>query len=571
MTQVPKILRGARLPIFCRLVVNGFAQAGLMVVTAILVKQIFDEFMQPDSPLTSMQLLGFTVGFAAAALALAGLRLFERVDAERMGQNYIHEVRIGLFAHMSRLPPRDLQRRSRGGVLLRFVGDLTALRQWVSLGVARLSVAAVTSVATLCALAFVNEALALVVFAALLCGVLTSLSLGRWLQAKVREARRRRARLAANVSEKISAVGVIQAYGQSCRERVHMQKQSGLLVDAMVERARAIGTLRGLVELTAGIASAAAVLFGAVLVSGGQTTPGAVVAAMSIVGLLAPALRDLGRVQEYWHGAFVSREKIVDFLAMPVLESNEDVGSVLGRGAGQLVFEEVGLEGSLNGFSAEAKPGQIIAVVGSNGAGKSTLLALATRMMDPEQGQVYLDGENIRDVSLNSLREAVGIVTPDLPLLRGSIERNIRYRMPQANNDEVSHVMSLCGVNDFIEELDDGLKSRISEGGSNLSLGQRQRLMMARALLGNPRLLLLDEVDANLDPRAAAALRRVLSNYQGTVIMVSHRLDWVSMADSIWHVKEGRLLEQGSPEQLLHGGGPTAQLFLRPQLVVNGR
>ena len=570
MTRIPRILQGARVPLFGRLLANGFVQAGVMVLTAILIKQVFDDFMAPESVITATQLLLFSIGLIGAAMVLAALRLLERVDSERMGQHYIHEVRVGLFGHMSRLPARDFQRRSRGGVLLRFIGDLTALRQWVSLGVARLSVAAVTSIATLVALVFVNSTLAWVVGVALMCGVLTSLGLGHWLQRKVREARRRRANLAANVSEKISALAVIQAYGQSGRERSRMERQSGLLVDAMVDRARAVGTLRGLVELTAGIATAAAVLLGAVLVSQGQSTPGAVVAAMSIVGLLTPALRDLGRVQEYWHGAVVSREKISDFLGMRVLEQDECAGVELGDGSGHLVFDQVVVDEALKAFTVEARAGQLISVVGPNGAGKSTLLALAARMMDPQQGSVYLDGENVRNISLNSLREAVGIVTADLPLLRGSIERNLRYRMPKVEDEEVARVMQLCGINEFINNFPEGLKTRIREGGSNLSLGQRQRITMARALLGNPRLLLLDEVDANLDPQAGAALRRVLANYQGTVIMISHRLDWISMADSVWHVKDGRLLEVGPPDQLLKGDGPTAQLFRRPQLVVNG-
>ena len=570
MSKTTPIFKGERIPLFIRLLCNGFAQAGLMVITAYLIKLTFDQYMLDSSGIKTSSIAMLTLALLASVIFLAILRLYERVDAERMGQSYIHHVRVSLFSHISRLPARELHRRSRGGVLLRFIGDLTALRQWVSLGVARLSVATVMTTATLIALAFINLSLASVVAIALTFGIVLSLCVGSWLQRSVREARRRRSKMAANVSEKVGAISVVQAYGQSERERTYLNKQSHQLVSAMINRARAIGTLRGLVEFTSGLATVAALILGVLLVNKGAGTPGTVVAAISIVGLLTPALRDLGRVQEYWHGAKVSQEKITDFMMMPVLEEDEDSGHTLPPGTGQIIFEKIYTANSLNNFNAKASGGQIIGIVGPNGAGKSTLLSLAARMLDPEKGHITLDGKDIRHISLNSLREAVGIVSPDLPLLRGSIEKNIRYRMPNAESEAVSHVMKLCGIDLFIDDLPKGINTRLREGASNLSLGQRQRIMIARALLGNPRLLLLDEIDANLDPKAGEALRRVLTEYQGTIMIVTHRLDWLFMANCIWHIDQGELIESGPPERLLKSQGPTAQLFTKPRLVANG-
>lgn len=566
MTTRPPIVKGRRTGLLARLIANGIVQAAIMVGTAVLVKAVFDHFMGPERASTT-DLGLYAAGFAAAALMLAALRMLERVDAERLGQEYTHEVRVGLFQHLGELSPRLLQQRSRGGVLLRFVGDLTALKQWVSQGLARLTVAGVTTLGTVAALAFINVELALLVGTALTAGAIAVLALGGWLQKEVRDVRRRRARLAGNVNEKIAALGVIQVHGQLNRERRRVERQSGRLMTAMINRAKAVGAMRAVIELTTGLASAGALLLGAVLVGAGQATPGTVVAAMSVVGLLVPALRDLGRVQEFWQGALVAWEKIDDFLALPSQMKEVASAPRLAAGPGRLEFADVGVTGALHGFSAVAEAGQRIAIVGPNGAGKSTLLALAARLVAPDAGRVLLDGQDIGGLSVDSLRREVGVVSRDLPLLRGTVDRNLRYRWPEASDEAVARVRALCGIDELLAELPEGLESRVTEDGANLSLGQRQRLALARALLGDPRLLLLDEIDANLDPRAGAVLQRILREYPGTVVMASHRLDWVAMADRVWHVRNGVLLESGTPDSLLRGDTATARLFQRPSVV----
>lgn len=561
MSDIPKIFTLYRGGLFARLVVNGVAQAGAMIATAWLIKLLFDGFIVPADHSGAISLYWCAVGLLASAITIALLRVWERVDAERMGQDYTHEIRTRLFTHMSRLSPRVLQRRSRGAVILRFIGDLNALKQWVSLGVARLTVAGLNTFLTLTVLAFVNIELALMVGSALALGALTVFSLGGWLQKAVREARCRRARLAANVSEKISALAVMQAFGQTARERRRVNRHSERLMNAMVNRARVLGVFRGVVELTAALASGGALLVGVWLVSRGAATPGTVVAAMSIVGLLLPALRDLGRVHEYWHGAVVSREKINDFITLTPLHRALSQGEALVSGPGELVFHNVSLGDSVSNFSATAVAGQVVALVGPNGAGKSTLLALASRLVEPDSGSVCIDNQDIAYVNIDSLRRAVGVVTPDLPLLRGTIDYNLRYRWPKASKEALMSAQKLCGIDEILAALPEGAKSRVSEGGSNLSLGQRQRIGLARAVLGEPRILLLDEVDANLDPGAAKILRRVLAEYHGTILLVTHRLDWLQLTDQIWYIEQGRLVETGSPDTLLKSDSATARLF----------
>ncbi len=571
MRAIPDILVGRRKWLMARLIGNGITQALVMITTAWLIKTAFDGFIIPNSEPTTLSLLECGLGLAATGIAIALLRMLERIDAEHMGQLYTHEIRTGLFSHMNRISPRLIQSRSRGGIMLRFIGDLNALKQWVSLGVARLTVASITTIITLVILSFINAMLALAVTTALVLGGLVSYALGGWLQNAVREARKRRARLAANVSEKIASPAVAQVFGQSYRERKRVKRQSEALTNAMVNRAKAVGAFRGVIELTAALATGSALLVGAALVNSGATTPGTVVAAMSIVGLLIPSLRDLGRVQEYWHGAVVSREKISDFIAMPRLERAPRLAKELPPGPGEIHFENIQITQNNREknkrFSAHIPAGQVVALVGPNGAGKSTLLSLTAQLIDLNQGKILLDGHDITKVKPSSLKKAVGVMTPDLPLLRGSIERNLSYRLPKASEKELEEARRLCDIDELIQSLPNGLRTRVTEEGGNLSLGQRQRIGLARAILGKPRLLLLDEVDANLDHQAAAALRRVLADYPGTVLLVTHRLDWVKLADQVWFIDDGQLIETGTPDYLLNSDSATAKLFQRPKVV----
>ena len=571
MKQMPQAIRGRRRWLLARLVINGFAQAASTLAHAGLVKLAFDKLIKGTHQTPTLlaldrfapNLMGLWIGLGlvAAAGVMALLRIAERTDAERLGQNYAREVRMALYTHLSSLAPRTLQRRTQGGVMLRFVGDMTALRQWVSLGLARLAIAITTTVTTLAALSLANWTLALTVSVILSIGAFTSFRRGQRMQVIARDARRHLSRLAGNINEKVAALAVVQVFGQSQPERRRIARQSRRLEAAMVERAIIAGQLVGITEATTALAAAATLLIGASEVASGRATSGTVVAAMTIVGFLVPPLRDLGRVQEYWHNSRVSLQKIAEFLKTPALMAEVSDAPPLSIGMGRLEFEAVSVTGALHQVSAIAEPGQVVALVGSNGAGKSTLLALAARLIDPDQGAIYLDGQDIATHSLASIRRAIGMAGAELPLLRGSLRKNLRYRCPDASPEEIQRVWQLCGIDDLLAELPEGEKTQILEGGRNLSTGQRQRVALARAILGNPPVLLLDEVDANLDAYATAVVDRVLTEHEGTVLLITHRVERLAAVDVIWYLEDGQLVEAGAATELLKGEGPTACLF----------
>jgi ABC-type multidrug transport system fused ATPase/permease subunit len=562
MIQIPRAISGNRTWLLTRLVINGFCQAAAAVANAILVEMAFDKLITTaNAGFDHKMVWQIGSGLVAAAIVTALLRVMERADAERIGQDYAYEIRMILYERLMSLAPRALQNRSQGGVMLRFVGDLTALRQWVSLGLARLTVALTTTIASLAALSLVSSRLAFTVGLVLAIGALSSIKLGGRMQSVAKEARRRLSNLAANINEKVASIAVVQVFGQSQREKKRIARQSRRLEEAMVDRAMVAGQLRGITEGTAAIASGAALVVGALEVAAGRTTPGVVVAAMTIVGFLVPPLRDLGRVQEYWHNSRVALQKVEQFLKTPSLVTEQRNAPELQLGAGRLEFDCVSLKGSLHEVSAIAEPGKIVALVGPNGAGKSTLLSLAARLIDPDKGKILLDGQDLAKYSLESVRRAIGMAGPDLPLLRGTVDKNLRYRWRDAPVEEITRVRQICGIDAVLAELAEGENTKVAEGGKGLSAGQRQRIGLARAILGNPPVLLLDEVDANLDAQATGVVDRVLAEHKGTVLIITHRKERLAAADVIWYLENGRLVEKGPPEVLLNSDGPTARLF----------
>ncbi|HSF93800.1 MAG TPA: ABC transporter ATP-binding protein [Thermohalobaculum sp.] len=561
--QVPRPLAGSRRAGFLRLCAIAAAQAALAAGTAFVVRDVFDAMSGGAASQEAAWFPPLGV-LAGMALLLVWLRRREVIEAESLGQSYTHAVRLMLYRRLASLTPRDLQRQSRGGHLLRFIGDLTTLRQWISLGLSRLIVGSVTAAAALTALAFINPVLAATVAAVLALGSGAALAMGGPLHQAVRNARRCRARLAGDISERIAMMPVVQMFSQVRRERSRITRRSGDLRDAMVARARVIGTLRGLTEGTAGFSLVAIFAAGSHEIAQGRSTLGAVVAAISVLGMLTPALRDLGRVYEYWQNYRVAIQRIREIAeARPSVKARSSAPA-LPDGPGEVAFENVVFGGVLDGVTAVAPAGSAVAIVGPNAAGKSTLLSLVARLIEPDRGQVLIDGSDLHRHSSASIRAAIGVVSPDLPLMRGTVGRNIRYRAPKASEAEVARVCHLCGVNEILADLPGGIDARVVEGGLNLSPGQRQRISLARAMLGAPRILLLDEADANMDPESAGLIDRVLQAFSGSVLFVSHRPEQIARAQIIWHVADGKIVEQGAPAELLRRDGPTRRLLRRP-------
>ncbi len=540
---LPTVLSGKRRLSFSYLVANGVAQAGTAVLTALLVKRGFDTLVLSSAAADFASAGVFAGGLTLCIIVTAWLRWRSQVDAEELGQSYIHSVRLTLFRHIAMIGAEGARQMSRGAIVLRFVGDLTALRQWVSLGLARLTVSGLAAFLAIAALSFVEPVVAMAVAVAVTVALTLAFLIGPRLRVQTRETRRRRGRLAAMLNDRVSHIGVVEAFGQEDRERQRFRRLSQRLRLAMIGRARVVGLLRALSEASGSLAGVCALFVGAVQVSMGHASPGAVVAAMVVAGLLAPRLQDLGRVYEYWNGAIIAREKQERLLALPSVGRNhrDNTGASLSDGPGQVVLKDVSFGQTLDEVNLAISPGERIAVTGPNGAGKSTLLRVIAGIYEPESGKVLLDGEDLKETVWDDIRSAFAIVSPDLPLLRGTLRFNLTYGAEERTDDEIRAVIAELGLDGLVESLPKGLKTRVSEKGEGLSTGERARIALARALLVKPRVLLLDEADANLDRGANLLLDQTLEKAGCTVIYITHDPARAATADRVVHLENGKL------------------------------
>ncbi len=536
-----------------QLAANAVAQAVFLFINALIIRYAFDRLMS-DQALLHRHLVWIGLGMTGVAVAAGGLQYAERIIAEKLGQSYVHSLRMRLFRHITRMHPRDLHKRRRGAVMLKFVGDLNAVRRWVSLGLVRLVVSGAILCSTLSILCLIDPLLSLCVGLLIVSGVLINVRIGGVLKKAVSETRRRRSRMSANINEKIAHMGVVQVFGRTGRELRRIRRHSNGLRNALVDRAASIGAIRAVTHGGTAAAMAVVLTIGLVQIKTGDTTPGAVAAAVAVLGFLLPALKHLGRVYEYFQDYQVSKKNLDQFLATRASLRARIDRPDLPTGPGRLVFENVTVKGIIRRLSAEIEPGSTVVLAGPNGSGKSTLIGLAARLIDADRGRVLIDGRNIVRSNLPSVHRAVGVVSPDLPLLAGSLEMNLRYRCPHSSSEALERAIQLCGIGDITGKRTIG-RFRVHEGGRNLSAGQRQRIMLARAILGSPRILLLDEVDAHLDPASREILDHVIRSYAGTVLWATHRSDALTLSTAAWLMKEGQLYHAENGVPVLRAAG----------------
>lgn len=537
---MPRLLAGRQRLVLARLIINGTGQALCAIGLAWLIRTVVDQVLVGGAHPVLGRLLAEVGGGVAIVSVLALLRRRERIDREILAQTHAHRLRRALYARLDATAVADLVGMRRGGILLRFLGDLSAITQWVGMGLARLGVASLTIVITLGVLATSSPMMVLAVSVVLLAGTAATFAMGRWMDGTVDRARQRRAIVANNITEKLSALLVVRAFGQGNREEKRLLKQSRGLRSALIDRARAIGSINAVAEATGTLATLSALLVGILAVSRGQATPGDVIATATLTGMLAMPSRDLGKVYEYWRRARVSERKLAGFLS-GVRPRNDEGAPALGIGPGRLELAGIGFPGVLAGVTATVEAGGRVAVSGAAGSGKSLLIQIAAGLTSPQEGQVLLDGQDVATCNSASVRAAIGVVSADLPLLRGTVESNLRYAWPDAPWTAIEQVLPASGLDSLIQQLPGGLEAPVAEGGRNLSAGQRQRISLARAVLRQPRLLLLDDIDTASDAGYRELLQRLLADFAGTVILVTQDPALLAAVDSRWHLKDGHL------------------------------
>lgn len=516
-------------------------QAATLITTLLLLRRLIDGLAGGAADhqriLSELWLLG------AVVLANSVLRGVEFSFSERIGYELVRRLRSIMHEHLQGMSVRQIEGRSRGGLLLRFTGDLSMLRTWVSRGLARGLVSGIVLLGGVGVMAYLDLRLALTMLAILAFGSSFLLRFGPRLNKLTRAVRRKRSLVTSNIVEQIGALAVVQVSGRSGGERDRLARQNDSLTRSLVDTAHTRGVMLGISSATGWLAIVGVLTVGTYEVIAGNTSVGVVATAMIACRQLSGPIRRLGLSYDYWQRAEVSRMKLLDYLASssrplddPALE-----GIVVGRGAVEL--RGVTVPGSLESVSVASSGNRIVALCGPNGAGKSTVLGLIGGIIDPSEGEVLIDGQSAAERTLISRFRRVGMVGPDFPLMAGTLRRNLTYRKPGATPEEIDRVIALCGLDELIEQLPGGLGFWVLEGGRNLSAGQRQRVALARALMGNPAIMLLDEPTATLDAESADVLHSVMLHHRGAVFVATHDDREAALADEVWRFDRGRLIE----------------------------
>lgn len=530
----------------------------------------------------SIAVLRQTALFYLAVAIIQWVSTYLRVNLmAQVGQSIIYDLRSQLFTHLQALSLSFYSHFSVGRVITRVINDVGVLREfitWALLAVARDLFALVGIVIVMLGM---NLRLSLLTFTVIPIMIFITTILKRYARENYRQVRAAISWVNSVLAENINGVRVVQAFS---REKINYQLFRDVVnqnnLDTNLRAARIASAFPAMIDLLGGLATAMVVWLGGLAVinslpeSGDAITPGILVAFLLYIGRFFDPIRDLSRRYDSFQSTMAGSERIFALMDTPVEVEDAENAKKLPEIIGDIELQNVSFyyqdqsqseekQLVLQDIDMRVQAGQTVALVGKTGAGKSTLIKLIARFHDPTQGRVVIDGIDLREVTQESLRSQMGIVLQDPFLFNGTVAENIRFGRLEASDTEVQTAALAVGADQFIQRLPEGYHSRVEEGGAILSVGQRQLISFARALLADPKILILDEATSSVDTQTERiiqqALARLLDNR--TSFVIAHRLSTVINADIILVIKEGRIVEQGNHSDLMALGGTYYQLY----------
>ncbi len=497
-----------------------------------------------------------------------------------IGQGIVLGLRRDLFDHLTSLSLRYFSEQRAGWIIARVTSDVDAISDALSQGLPTLVSNVVLLPTTVIVLFVVDWRLALVAMVILP----PTLVLSRWFQRKSAiaqlDVRNRIAAVTAQVAESVSGMAIIQAFN---RERQFQSQFDELNVEnrsSNIYAQQLFSVFFPSIELLGAVSTCAVLVVGSRLLSDGTLTIGTLITAIYLLQLVFQPLQDLSDVYGQLQAGAAAMVKISS-----VLDAEPDIADRPGAHPIGPIEGAIDLDGVhfaygeadvLADISIHVPPGGCVALVGQTGGGKSTLAKLIARFYDPRLGTVRVDGADLRDIQLESYRRQLGVVLQDPFLFSGTIADNVRFARPEATDAEVQETAAAIGLDRLVGRLHGGLEHEVREGGAGLSAGERQLISIARALLADPRILILDEATSNIDRPTEVVIERALDRLLNgrSSIIIAHRLATVRRADAVLVVERGRIIQQGAPAELLATDGPFRRLagtLNAPQRPVPGR
>ncbi len=525
----------------------------------------------------SLPILTQTVLLYLGTAVIQWLATFFRVNLMvRVGQSIIYDLRARLFEHLQKLSLGFFTRYSVGRVITRVINDVGVLREFITWAILAVARDILTLVGILIAMLSMNPFLTLLTFTIMPVMIGFTIYFRKRSRNNYRNVRKAISWVNSVLAENINGIRVVQAFSrQETNYRFFRDDVNRNNLDTNLRAARIAAAFPSSIELLGSVA------IGLVVWQGGQAllgnnppelsglTPGVLVAFVLYIQRFFEPIRDLSRRYDTFQSTMASGERILGLLDTPVEVVDAPEAIALPKIQGEVLFEDVEFHYSddptpvLEDINLHIQPGETVALVGKTGAGKSTLVKLVSRFHDPTQGRICIDGVDLRSVTQASLRSQMGIVLQDPFLFSGTVRENIAFGRLEAEQSEIEAAAQAVGAHEFITALREGYDTPVEEGGLLLSVGQRQLISFARALLANPRILILDEATSSVDTHTEILIQKALTHLlKGrTSFVIAHRLSTVVQADRIVVIHDGRILEQGSHSELLSRQGLYYQLY----------
>jgi ABC-type multidrug transport system fused ATPase/permease subunit len=533
----------------------AIASQGAQIAVVWVTAHVIDDAVIPRDAGKLWVFIWAIVGLGVLRAAFMGAR---RLISGKQALAVEMDMRQGLYRHLVRLSFGFYDRHQTGQLMSRATVDLQGVRFFLGYGLIFFFQNVLTVLSVTVVLFFFEWKLALIALAITPLLVVLAYRYSHVAHPTLREVQQKLADVATVAEENIVGVHVVKSFAQEPQEQQKFVDRSEAVFRQTLRANRQRALYVPFISWVPMLAQAAVLLVGARMVTRGELTVGGFIAFNLYLGMLIMPLRSLGMWIGQAQRATASGERIFQVMDEPEEIADRPDAIELPEGGGHLRFEGVGFEYMdgrpvLQDIDLELAPGTTIALIGHTGSGKTTLTSLVPRFYDATSGRVTLDGADVRDVKLNSLRHAIGVISQDPFLFSATVRENIMFGAPDLDDAEVERIARLAQAHEFIRRLPDGYETVIGERGITLSGGQRQRLAIARALAVDPRVLILDDatasVDASTEARIRVGLREAMRNR--TTLIIAHRLSTIALADEIVVLDDGRIAARGTHDELL--------------------